>query len=129
MDVTLRSNNTGPSHLPEKFMPQMSLNVLGGKPLPIYGDGLYVRDWLHVEDHCTALEAALQRGEPGAVYNIGGDSERANIDVAKRVLKLLGSPESLLARGADRPAHDRRYAIDASRLHQELDWWPTWSFD
>jgi dTDP-glucose 4,6-dehydratase len=127
--VTRCSNNYGPYQFPEKFLPQMILNALDGTPLPIYGDGLYVRDWLHVEDHCAALQAVLERGEPGAIYNIGGNAERANIDVARAVLRLTGRPELLLTRVADRPAHDRRYAIDASRLHRELGWTPAWSFD
>jgi len=127
--VTRCSNNYGPYQFPEKFLPQMILNALEERPLPIYGDGLYVRDWLHVEDHCEALELALMKGEPGGVYNIGGDGERSNIDVAKQVLALTGRPESLLQRVADRPAHDRRYAIDAGRIRRELGWAPRWSFD
>ena len=127
--VTRCSNNYGPYQFPEKFLPQMMLNALEGRPLPIYGDGLYVRDWLHVEDHCAALELVLLRGAPGEVYNIGGDAERANLDVAKKVLALAGRPESLLTRVADRPAHDRRYAIDAGRIQRELGWSPRWDFD
>jgi len=127
--ITRCSNNYGPYQFPEKFLPQMILNALEGKPLPIYGDGLYVRDWVHVEDHCTALEAVLTKGTPGAVYNIGGDSERANLDVAKQVLRLTGRPDSLLARVPDRPAHDRRYAIDAGFLKQSLGWKPAWDFN
>jgi dTDP-glucose 4,6-dehydratase len=127
--VTRCSNNYGPYQFPEKFLPQMILNALAGSALPIYGDGLYVRDWLHVEDHCAALEAVLERGRPGAIYNIGGDAERANLDVARQVLRLTGRPESLLARVADRPAHDRRYAIDASLAGRELGWAPAWDFE
>ena len=133
--ITRCSNNYGPYQFPEKFLPQMILNALERKPLPIYGDGLYVRDWLHVEDHCLALEAVLARGEPGAVYNIGGGDEtgrggeRANIDVAKAVLKITGAPESLITRVPDRPAHDRRYAIDSGRIRRELGWRPAWSFE
>ena len=127
--ITRCSNNYGPYQFPEKFLPQMILNALQGRPLPIYGDGLYVRDWLHVEDHCSALEAVLLRGEPGEVYNVGADSERANIEVARQVLKLSGRPESLLLTVPDRPAHDRRYAIDASRIRRELGWDPAWDFD
>jgi len=127
--VTRCSNNYGPYQFPEKFLPQMMLNALKGEPLPIYGDGLYVRDWLHVEDHCAALEAVLLRGTPGEIYNVGGDCELPNIDVARRVLSLTGRPESLLKRVADRPAHDRRYAIDASRIHRELGWAPSWDFE
>ncbi|HET6374184.1 MAG TPA: dTDP-glucose 4,6-dehydratase [Candidatus Polarisedimenticolia bacterium] len=127
--VTRCSNNYGPYQFPEKFLPQMILNALAGKPLPIYGDGLYVRDWLHVEDHCSALLAVLMNGEPGAVYNIGGDCEKANIDVARRVLALTGRPESLMTTVADRPAHDRRYAIDAAKIRRELKWAPVWDFE
>ena len=127
--VTRCSNNYGPFQFPEKFLPQMILNALQGEPLPIYGDGLYVRDWLHVEDHCAALEAVLVRGKPGEIYNVGGDCELPNVEVARRVLALTGRPDTLLTRVADRPAHDRRYAIDASRLRRELDWAPQWSFD
>jgi len=127
--ITRCSNNYGPYQFPEKFLPQMILNALRDAPLPIYGDGLYVRDWLHVEDHCRALAAVLLSGRPGEIYNIGGDAELPNIEVARRVLGLLGKPESLLTRVADRPAHDRRYAIDASRLHDDLGWSPSWDFD
>jgi len=127
--VTRCSNNYGPYQFPEKFLPQMIINALEGRPLPIYGDGLYVRDWLQVEDHCDAIERALRSGQPGAVYNIGGDAERANIDVAKQVLKLTGRPESLLTRVPDRPAHDRRYAIDASHIRRELGWKPAHDLD
>jgi dTDP-glucose 4,6-dehydratase len=127
--ITRCSNNYGPYQFPEKFLPQMILNALDDSPLPIYGDGLYVRDWLHVEDHCAALEAVLARGEPGEVYNIGGDCELANIDVARRVLDLVGKPESLLTRVADRPAHDRRYAVDASRARDDLGWRPGRGFE
>ncbi len=127
--LTRCSNNYGPYQFPEKFLPQMILNSLQGTPLPIYGDGLYVRDWLHVDDHCAAIEAALERGTPGHVYNIGGDAEYANVEVAKAVLRLTGRPESLLKRVADRPAHDRRYAIDATRARTELGWRPARTFE
>ncbi len=127
--VTRCSNNYGPYQFPEKFLPQMILNALQDRPLPIYGDGRYVRDWLHVEDHCAALEAVLTKGEPGQVYNIGGDGELANIEVARRVLELTGRPASSLSFVADRPAHDRRYAVDAARIARELGWRPSWDFD
>ena len=127
--ITRCSNNYGPYQFPEKFLPQMILNALQGTPLPLYGDGLYVRDWLHVEDHCAAIEAALERGVPGQVYNIGGDAEYPNLEVAKAVLRLTGRPESLLKSVADRRAHDRRYAIDASRARRDLGWRPRWTFD
>jgi dTDP-glucose 4,6-dehydratase len=122
--VTRCSNNYGPYQFPEKFLPQMILNALEEKPLPIYGDGLYVRDWIHVADHCEALEAALSKGRPGEVYNIGADGERPNIEMARKVLRLTGRPESLMSRVTDRPGHDRRYAVDASKIRKELGWSP-----
>ena len=127
--VTRCSNNYGPFQFPEKFLPQMILNAVQDRPLPIYGDGRYVRDWLHVEDHCAALEAVLSKGDPGQVYNIGGSTELANIDVARRVLDLTGRPASLLTSVPDRPAHDRRYAVDAARIERELGWRPAWNFE
>jgi dTDP-glucose 4,6-dehydratase len=127
--VTRSSNNYGPFQFPEKFLPQMILGAIRDEPLPIYGDGLYVRDWLHVEDHCAALEAILFDGKPGSIYNVGSDGEMSNIEVARHVLALTGRPESLLTRVADRPAHDRRYAIDSSRLRTELGWTPAWDFE
>ncbi|MFQ5702207.1 MAG: dTDP-glucose 4,6-dehydratase [Acidobacteriota bacterium] len=126
--ISRSSNNYGPYQFPEKFLPQMILNALLDRPLPIYGDGLHVRDWLHVHDHCAALEALLLRGRPGSIYNIGADGEMSNIEVARKVLALTGRPESLLCSVADRPAHDRRYAIDARRLRRELGWHPAWDF-
>ncbi|HXI03756.1 MAG TPA: dTDP-glucose 4,6-dehydratase [Candidatus Saccharimonadales bacterium] len=127
--ITRCSNNYGPRQFPEKFLPQMILNALEGKPLPIYGDGLYVRDWIHVEDHCRALEIVMLKGEAGEVYNIGADSERPNIQIAREVLQLTGRPESMLEHVADRPGHDRRYAVDASRIHQAFGWTPRLTFD
>ena len=126
--ITRCSNNYGPYQFPEKFLPQMILNALESKPLPIYGDGLYVRDWIHVEDHCRALEAVMLKGKPGEIYNIGGDSERPNIEVAREVLRLIGRPESLLTRVTDRPGHDRRYAVDASKIRKDLGWAPRVAF-
>jgi dTDP-glucose 4,6-dehydratase len=126
--ITRCSNNYGPYQFPEKFMPQMILNALQGKPMPIYGDGLYVRDWIHVEDHCRAVEAALLRGRPGAVYNFGGDAEKPNIEVAREVLRLTRRDETLLKRVTDRPGHDRRYAVDSAKARRELDWAPRISF-
>ncbi len=122
--ITRCSNNYGPYQFPEKFLPQMILNALEEKPLPIYGDGLYVRDWIHVVDHCEALEAVLLKGRPGEVYNIGAGAERPNIEIAREVLRLTGRPESLLKRVTDRPGHDRRYAVDASKIREELGWRP-----
>jgi dTDP-glucose 4,6-dehydratase len=127
--ITRSSNNYGPFQFPEKFIPQMILNALQEKPLPIYGDGLYVRDWIHVEDHCRALAIVLEKGRPGEVYNVGGDSERPNIEVAKEVLRLTGRPESLLKTVTDRPGHDRRYAVDAAKIRESLGWEPSIRFE
>ena len=122
--ITRCSNNYGHYQFPEKFLPQIILNAVEEKPLPIYGDGLYVRDWIHVEDHCRALELALLKGKPGEIYNVGADGERPNIEVAREVLRLAGRPESSLKRVTDRPGHDRRYAVDASKIRNELGWEP-----
>jgi dTDP-glucose 4,6-dehydratase len=122
--VTRCSNNYGPYQFPEKLIPLMITNALNDHPLPVYGDGLNVRDWIHVEDHCSAVFAALLQGEPGQVYNIGGDGELKNIDVVKLILAHLGKPESLIAYVTDRPGHDRRYAIDSSKIHHALGWKP-----
>jgi dTDP-glucose 4,6-dehydratase len=122
--VTRCSNNYGPYQFPEKLIPLMIINAMNDKPLPVYGDGLNVRDWLYVEDHCRALDVVLQRGTVGEVYNIGGSNEWKNIDIVKLILKTLGKPESLITYVKDRPGHDRRYAIDAGHLTRELGWHP-----
>ncbi len=122
--VTRCSNNYGPFQFPEKLIPLMILNALQDKPLPVYGDGLNVRDWIHVEDHCAAIFSVLLEGRPGEVYNIGSDGEMRNIDVVKMILAHLKKPESLISYVTDRPGHDRRYAIDSSRMHTELNWKP-----
>jgi dTDP-glucose 4,6-dehydratase len=122
--VTRCSNNYGPYQLPEKLIPLMITHALKDRPLPVYGDGLYVRDWIHVRDHCRGLLAAVGRGEPGAVYNFGGNAERTNLSVVRAVLKALGKPEDLIERITDRPGHDRRYAIDTSYAESELEWTP-----
>ncbi len=127
--ITRCSNNYGPYQFPEKFIPLMILRALEGKPLPIYGDGLYVRDWIHVEDHCRALLRVHDRGRPGEVYNIGGNSALRNLDVARRILKIAGGSPDLLERVVDRPGHDRRYAIDCGKMDRELDWRPRRAFD
>jgi dTDP-glucose 4,6-dehydratase len=128
--VTTRcSNNYGPYQFPEKLIPLMISNALEGMPLPVYGDGKNARDWIHVEDHCRGLLAALERGRPGEVYNFGGDAERENIFVVKRLLALLGKPESLIQYVTDRPGHDRRYAIDATKSQRELGWTPRIAFE
>jgi dTDP-glucose 4,6-dehydratase len=123
------SNNYGPKQHPEKFIPTVILNALRDKPVPIYGDGLYVRDWIHVLDHCKAIDVIMHKGEPGQIYNIGADNEQANIDLAKKILKILGKPETLLTSVKNRPGHDRRYAIDSVKLRRDLGWKPTINFD
>lgn len=123
------SNNYGPYHFPEKLIPLMIINALHGKNLPVYGDGLNVRDWLYVEDHCKAIDMILHDGRIGEVYNIGGHNEKANIDVVKTVLSILGKDESLITYVKDRPGHDMRYAIDPTKIKNELGWYPETSFN
>ncbi len=128
--VTTRcSNNYGPYQFPEKLIPLMIANALEDKPLPVYGDGKNVRDWLHVEDHCAAILRVFERGKAGDVFNIGGHNEWQNIDIVKRVLETLRKPESLIRYVTDRPGHDRRYAIDAAKMEHELGWKPTYTFE
>ncbi|MFA5026609.1 MAG: dTDP-glucose 4,6-dehydratase [Candidatus Methylomirabilota bacterium] len=122
--ITRTCNNYGPYQFPEKFIPLMIVNACRDLPLPIYGDGLYVREWLHVEDHCRALALVLSRGRIGEVYNIGSGDERTNLDVVREILRIVGKPESLLRRVQDRPGHDRRYALDAGKLRRELGFAP-----
>jgi dTDP-glucose 4,6-dehydratase len=122
--ITRTCNNYGPYHFPEKFIPLMIVNAFRDEPLPIYGDGLYVREWLHVEDHCRALAFVLAKGQPGQAYNIGSGEERANLDVAREILRLTGRPETLLRHVTNRPGHDRRYALDHSKVRRELGWAP-----
>ncbi len=122
--VTRCSNNYGPFQYPEKLIPLMITRALGDEPLPVYGDGLYVRDWIHVSDHCRGLLAAAERGRAGRVYNFGGDSERTNLSLVHEVLDILGKPRTLIEHVRDRPGHDRRYAIDAARAKAELGWSP-----
>ena len=123
------SNNYGPFHFPEKLIPLMIINALADKKLPVYGDGLNVRDWLYVEDHCAAINLILEKGKVGEVYNIGGHNERANIDVVKTILKQLGKSEDLIEYVGDRKGHDRRYAIDPTKIHNELGWLPETKFE
>ena len=123
------SNNYGPFHFPEKLIPLMIINALADKKLPVYGDGLNVRDWLYVEDHCAAINLILEKGKVGEVYNIGGHNERANIDVVKTILKQLGKGEDLIEYVGDRKGHDRRYAIDPTKIHSELGWLPETKFE
>ena len=122
------SNNYGPYHFPEKLIPLMIANALNDKPLPVYGEGLNIRDWLFVEDHCSAIDLILQRGRTGEVYNIGGHNEMANIDVVKIILKELNKPESLIRFVTDRAGHDMRYAIDPAKIKNELGWSPKTKF-
>ncbi len=123
------SNNYGPYQFPEKLIPLMIANALAEKPLPVYGTGENVRDWLYVEDHCRAIDMILENGKVGEVYNIGGHNERSNLDVVKTILKQLGKPESLITFVGDRKGHDLRYAIDPSKIHGELGWLPETKFD
>jgi len=127
--ITRCSNNYGPYQFPEKLIPVMILNAMEDRPLPVYGDGLYTRDWIHTEDHCRAIEVVLRKGRPGGVYNIGGNQEMRNIELVKRILDILGKPHSLIEHVTDRPGHDRRYAIDASLIRRELGWLPQVSFE
>ncbi len=127
--ITRCSNNYGPCQFPEKFIPLMISQALADQPLPVYGDGRNVRDWIHVADHCRALDLILCKGKEGEIYNIGGGCELENIAVARRILRALGRPESLLQFVADRPAHDRRYALDCTKLKNELGWEPERDFD
>lgn len=127
--ITRCSNNYGPYQFPEKLIPLMIMNATQDKSLPIYGDGLNVRDWLYVGDHCAAIWRVFSAGKSGQVYNVGGNNELANIELVKTILQRLGKPESLITFVKDRPGHDRRYAIDASKLERELDWRPAVSFE
>jgi dTDP-glucose 4,6-dehydratase len=127
--ITRCSNNYGPYQFPEKFLPLMIANATEGKAIPVYGDGLYVRDWLYVRDHCEAILAVLEKGRTGEAYNIGGNNELANIVLVRHVLAALGRPESLITYVKDRPGHDRRYAIDASKIRRELGWSPRFTFE
>jgi dTDP-glucose 4,6-dehydratase len=127
--ITRCSNNYGPYQFPEKLIPLMLSNALEDKPLPVYGDGRQVRDWIYTDDHSRAILAAAARGRPGRVYNIGAKSERYNIDVVRGILRQLGKPESLIRHVTDRPGHDRRYAIDPRRAQEELGWRPETDFD
>ncbi len=136
--VTNCSNNYGPYQFPEKLLPLIILNCLEGKPLPVYGDGQNVRDWLYVGDHCSALRTVIKTGVPGQTYNVGGNCERKNLDIVKAICQTIdrlrpGLPhspcESLITFVKDRPGHDRRYAIDSSKIQRELGWSPSISFE
>ena len=123
------SNNYGPYHFPEKLIPLMIINALHDKSLPVYGDGSNVRDWLYVEDHCSAINLIIRQGREGEVYNVGGHNEKSNLDVVKIILKALGKSEDLITFVKDRPGHDRRYAIDPTKIHNELGWLPQTKFE
>jgi dTDP-glucose 4,6-dehydratase len=127
--VTRCSNNYGPYQFPEKLIPLMISNALEDKPLPIYGDGMNVRDWIYVEDHCRAIDLIMRKGKGGDVYNIGADNELPNIEIVKIILKRLNRPESLIKFVKDRPGHDRRYAIDSTKLRKDLGWDVVYSFE
>ncbi len=123
------SNNYGPYHFPEKLIPLMIANTLADKPLPVYGEGLNVRDWLYVEDHCKAIDLIIHKGRVGEVYNVGGHNEKQNIEIVKIICKELGKPESLITHVGDRKGHDMRYAIDPTKIHNELGWLPETKFE
>jgi dTDP-glucose 4,6-dehydratase len=127
--ITRCSNNYGPFQFPEKFIPLLISRALSNQGIPVYGDGLQVRDWIHVADHCSALDAVLHHGREGEIYNVGADNERPNLEVARLILQALGKPESLLTFVEDRPGHDRRYALEARKIREELGWAPQTSFE
>jgi len=127
--ITRCSNNYGPYQFPEKLIPLFITNALADEALPVYGDGLYVRDWIYVEDHCIALDHVLRGGKSGGIYNIGADEERTNLDITRLILEALGKESSLISHVKDRPGHDRRYAMDSTRIQTELGWKPRTSFE
>ncbi|MEN1762040.1 dTDP-glucose 4,6-dehydratase [Anoxynatronum sibiricum] len=129
MNITRCSNNYGPYQFPEKLIPLMINNCLKEKDLPVYGDGMQIRDWLHVSDHCSAIDTVLHKGKDGEVYNIGGNNEKANIEIVKLLIKTLGKSEDLIKYVKDRPGHDRRYAIDNTKITSELGWEPEYTFE
>ncbi len=128
VSISRCSNNYGPYHFPEKLIPLMIANALADKPLPVYGEGLNVRDWLYVADHCAAIDRIVHDGRVGEVYNVGGHNEMRNIDIVRLICQKLGKPESLITHVADRKGHDRRYAIDPTKIHDELGWLPATPF-
>lgn len=129
ISISRCSNNYGPYHFPEKLIPLCIANALANKPLPVYGTGENIRDWLYVEDHCKAIDLIIHNGHVGEVYNVGGHNEKANIDIVKIILKELGKPESLITFVGDRKGHDMRYAIDPTKIHNELGWLPETRFE
>ncbi|MDR1194101.1 MAG: dTDP-glucose 4,6-dehydratase [Peptococcaceae bacterium] len=129
VNITRCSNNYGPYQFPEKLIPLMINNCLREKALPVYGDGMQIRDWLHVHDHCAAIDTVLSRGRDGEIYNIGGDNEKANMEIVRLIIRTLGKSESLITYVKDRPGHDRRYAIDNTKITGELGWSPAYTFE
>ena len=129
VNITRCSNNYGPYQFPEKLIPLMIANALEDKDLPVYGDGMQVRDWLHVKDHCRAIDTVLRKGKPGEIYNVGGNNEKSNMELIRFILSVLDKPESLIKHVTDRPGHDRRYAIDNTKITTELDWKPSYTFE
>lgn len=127
--ITRCSNNYGPHQFPEKLIPLMITNALEDKPLPVYGDGLYIRDWLYVLDHCMAIDRVFHDGKPGEIYNIGGQGDKNNLEVVHLILQILDKPKSLIQYVKDRPGHDRRYAINPEKIKKELGWEPSYSFE
>lgn len=129
INITRCSNNYGPYQFPEKLIPLMINNCKQEKELPVYGDGMQIRDWLHVKDHCIAIDTVFEKGRNGEVYNIGGNNEKANIEIVKLIIKALGKTENLIKYVKDRPGHDRRYAIDNTKIITELGWKPSYTFE
>ena len=129
VNITRCSNNYGPYQFPEKLIPLMINNCKTGKKLPVYGDGMQIRDWLHVSDHCAAIRTVLHKGVIGEVYNIGGNNEKANIEIVKLIIKELGASVDLIEHVKDRPGHDRRYAIDNTKITSQLGWKPEYTFE
>jgi dTDP-glucose 4,6-dehydratase len=129
VNITRCSNNYGPFQFPEKLIPLMIINALNNKNLPIYGDGKNIRDWLHVRDHCSAIDLVIQKGQPGEVYNIGGHNERTNLEIVETIVNTLGAPKNLITFVPDRLGHDYRYAIDSSKIQNELGWKPSYSIN
>ena len=127
--ITRCTNNFGPYQFPEKLIPLAVTNALEDKPVPVYGDGLNIRDWIFVHDHCRALDAVIQKGRPGEIYNIGSGNEKTNLELIRKLLELLDKPQSLIQFVSDRPAHDRRYALDCVKIATELGWKPAYSFE
>lgn len=129
VNITRCSNNYGPYHFPEKLIPLVVTNALEGKELPVYGDGKNIRDWLYVEDHCAAIDLVLHKGKPGEIYNVGGHNEKYNIDIVELIVDTLGKSRDLIKHVSDRLGHDRRYAIDPTKIETELGWKPQFNFD